>query len=88
MSVQPRAWPEVPEQTTSDSVTPPWLSTRSPATVSMSWLTAGRTRSKRGYVSIPASGWSAGVNTKTKLIKRQMYGRAGFTLLRPRILLG
>nr|WP_280414326.1 ISL3 family transposase [Nocardia carnea] len=29
-----------------------------------------------------------GVNTKTKLIKRQMYGRAGFRLLRHRILLG
>ncbi len=31
---------------------------------------------------------TAGVNTKTKMIKRQMYGRAGFTLLRHRILLG
>ena len=29
-----------------------------------------------------------GVNTKTKMIKRQMYGRAGFALLRHRILLG
>ena len=29
-----------------------------------------------------------GVNTKTKLLKRQMYGRAGFRLLRHRILLG
>ncbi|MTE13551.1 ISL3 family transposase [Nocardia sp. CT2-14] len=29
-----------------------------------------------------------GVNTKTKLIKRQMYGRASFQLLRHRILLG
>ncbi len=29
-----------------------------------------------------------GVNTKTKMIKRQMYGRADFTLLRHRILLG
>jgi hypothetical protein len=29
-----------------------------------------------------------GTNTKTKLIKRQMYGRAGFPLLRHRILLG
>lgn len=28
-----------------------------------------------------------GVNTKTKLIKRQMYGRADFELLRHRILL-
>jgi transposase len=29
-----------------------------------------------------------GVNNKTKLIKRQMYGRAGFPLFRHRILLG
>ncbi|MBC7270199.1 MAG: ISL3 family transposase [Streptomyces sp.] len=29
-----------------------------------------------------------GINTKTKLIKRQMYGRAGFQLLRHQILLG
>lgn len=29
-----------------------------------------------------------GVNTKTKFLKRQMYGRAGFRLLRHRILLG
>jgi transposase len=29
-----------------------------------------------------------GVNTKTKLLKRQMYGRAGLALLRHRILLG
>ena len=28
------------------------------------------------------------VNNKTKMIKRQMYGRAGFALLRHRILLG
>jgi transposase len=28
-----------------------------------------------------------GTNTKVKLIKRQMYGRAGFALLRQRILL-
>jgi len=28
------------------------------------------------------------VNTKTKMIKRQMYGRVGFALLRHRILLG
>jgi transposase len=34
------------------------------------------------------NGRTEGVNTKTKLIKRQMYGRAGFTLLRHRILLG
>jgi transposase len=34
------------------------------------------------------NGSTEGVNTKTKLIKRQMYGRAGFALLRHRILLG
>jgi transposase len=34
------------------------------------------------------NGRTEGVDTKTKLIKRQMYGRAGFTLLRHRILLG
>ena len=34
------------------------------------------------------NGRTEGVNTKTKMIKRQMYGRAGFTLLRDRILLG
>jgi transposase len=33
------------------------------------------------------NGRTEGVNTKTKLIKRQMYGRAGFTLPRHRILL-
>jgi transposase len=35
-----------------------------------------------------SSGPVEGINTKTKLIKRQMYGRAGFPLLRHRILLG
>jgi transposase len=34
------------------------------------------------------NGRTEGVNTKTKMIKRQMYGRADFTLLRHRILLG
>ncbi|MET8682304.1 ISL3 family transposase [Streptomyces sp. NPDC004647] len=34
------------------------------------------------------NGPTEGVNTKTKLIARQMYGRAGFPLLRHRILLG
>jgi hypothetical protein len=33
------------------------------------------------------NGRTEGVNTKTKMIKRQMYGRAGFTLLHHRILL-
>jgi hypothetical protein len=34
------------------------------------------------------NGRTEGVNTKTKMIKTQMYGRAGFALLRHRILLG
>jgi transposase len=34
------------------------------------------------------NGRTEGVNTKTKMIKRQMYGRAGFTLLRHRNFLG
>lgn len=34
------------------------------------------------------NGGTEGVNTKTKRIMRQMHGRAGFTLLRHRILLG
>jgi transposase len=34
------------------------------------------------------NGTTEGVNTKTKLLKRQMYGRASFELLRHRILLG
>jgi transposase len=34
------------------------------------------------------NGRTEGVNTKTKLLKRQMYGRAGIDLLRHRILLG
>jgi transposase len=35
-----------------------------------------------------SNGPTEGVNTKTKRITRQMHGRAGFTLLRHRILLG
>jgi transposase len=34
------------------------------------------------------NGRTEGVNTKTKMLKRQMHGRAGFDLLRHRILLG
>ncbi|MGY3204777.1 transposase [Streptomyces sp. TE5632] len=34
------------------------------------------------------NGGTGGVNNKTKLIKRQMYGRAGFPLLRHHVLLG
>lgn len=40
-------------------------------------------------VTLPYSnGPTEGINTKTKRIARQMHGRAGFTLLRHRILLG
>jgi transposase len=39
-------------------------------------------------LSLPYSnGATEGVNNKTKLLKRQTYGRAGFALLRHRILL-
>jgi transposase len=39
-------------------------------------------------LSLPYSnGPIEGTNTKFKLLKRQMYGRAGFALLRQRILL-
>lgn len=34
------------------------------------------------------NGRTEGINTKTKMIKRQMHGRAGFELLRHRMLLG
>jgi transposase len=34
------------------------------------------------------NGRTEGVNTPTKMLKRQMYGRASFPLLRHRILLG
>ena len=43
----------------------------------------------RAAVTLPFhNGGTEGVNTKTKRIMRQMHGRAGFTLLRHRILLG
>ena len=46
------------------------------------------TRAPTAAVPLPHhNGRTEGVNTKTKMIKRQMYGRAGFTLLRHRILL-
>ncbi len=42
----------------------------------------------RDRLTLPYSnGPSEGANTKVKLLKRQMYGRAGFALLRQRILL-
>jgi transposase len=43
----------------------------------------------RAAVTLPYhNGGTEGVNTKTKRIMRQMHGRAGFELLRHRILLG
>ena len=40
-------------------------------------------------LTLPYSNGSIeGANLKVKLLKRQMYGRAGFPLLRQRILLG
>jgi transposase len=42
----------------------------------------------RNALTLPwSSGRVEGLNTRTKLIKRQMYGRASFPLLRKRILL-
>lgn len=42
----------------------------------------------RAALSTPHhNGRAEGVNTRTKMIKRQIYGRAGFYLLRHRILL-
>lgn len=41
-----------------------------------------------GFTLPYSNGPTEGVNTKTKRIARQMHGRAGFTLLRHRILLG
>lgn len=35
-----------------------------------------------------SNGATEGVTTQTKLVARQMYGRAGFPLLRHRILFG
>ena len=51
------------------------------------WVTAARTASLP-HLHAFTRGRTEGVNTKTKMIKRQMYGRAGFALLRHRILLG
>jgi transposase len=46
------------------------------------------TRAATAALTLPHhNGRTEGVNTRTKMIKRQMYGRAGFALLRHRILL-
>ena len=43
----------------------------------------------RGLACLPHhNGRAEGASTKTRMIKRQMYGRAGFTLLPHRILFG
>ena len=47
------------------------------------------TKAATAAVTLPHhNGRTEGVNNKTKMIKRQMFGRAGFGLLRHRILLG
>ncbi len=47
----------------------------------------GRWRADRARIILACAG-GCRVNTKTKMIKRQIYGRAGFQLLRHQILLG
>lgn len=49
--------------------------------------TGSRRRERRAHAPY-SDGPTEGVNTKTKRIARQMHGRAGFTLLHHRILLG
>lgn len=52
----------------------------------------GLGQDRDGVIAAPTTphhnGRTEGVNTRTKMLKRQMYGRAGFALLRHRILLG
>ncbi len=69
-----------------------WAETAGPATPPhMHAFTRGLDLDKQAViaaVTLPFhNGRTEGVNTRTKMIKRQMYGRAGFTLLRHRILL-
>lgn len=52
------------------------------------WATAARDAATAALTLPYHNGRTEGVNTKTKMIKRQMFGRAGFELLRHRILLG
>jgi hypothetical protein len=59
-----------------------------PAPWPPSRATEGPRRPSPAGLTLPYSdGPSEGTNTKVKLLKRQMYGRAGFSLLRQRILL-
>ena len=48
---------------------------------------SGPGRGLRSHDLTYSNGPTEGMNTKIKLLKRQMYGRAGFPLLRQRILL-
>ena len=78
---------------------PPWCQSTRPSPQHISyraaWHTAATTRgldldpqAATVAVTLPFhNGRTEGVNTKTKMIKRQMYGRAGSTLLRHQILL-
>lgn len=52
------------------------------------WITSARAAVDAGLTLPFHNGGTEGVNTTTKKIMRQMHGRAGFTLLRHRILLG
>jgi transposase len=52
------------------------------------WLTQDLEAVRAALRTPHHNGRTEGVNTRTKMIKRQMYGRAGFKLLRHRILLG
>ncbi len=57
--------------------------------VPVSYASALRHTAVDAALTLPHhNGGTEGVNYKTKLIKRQMYGRASFPLLRHRILLG
>jgi hypothetical protein len=52
-------------------------------------LTGAETGRRVDVVPVPHhNGRTEGVNIKTKMIKRPLYGRAGFILLRNRVLLG
>jgi len=70
-----------------------WLTAAetSPGQPELASFTAGIRRdyhAVRNALTLPwSSGRVEGLNTRTKLIKRQMYGRASFPLLRKRILL-
>ncbi len=69
-----------------------WISTvRADDLPALHSFTLGLEKDKQAVIAgltLPYSnGPTEGTNTKVKLLKRQMYGRAGFALLRQRILL-